>query len=171
MEHQDYLLTLAEVAAAFVGFSMLVGVIGRDSRAHDLRRSLLYDVAQIGFMVIGGALVPYALSSVPISPAATWRIASLMLLVTWIGLATLAYRRLYGVAGREGLKAVLGRGLWYVNHLSVLVGNALLLWNVVWPGPGSSARYLGALLMLLLIATYVFLRAGFAQRREEASDE
>ena len=59
-----------------------------------------------------------------------------------------------------------------INPLLVATANALLLWNVVFPGPNSGARYLGALLVLLLIATYAFMRAGFelqAQPYDELS--
>ena len=63
MEHQEYLLTVAQVATGFVGFSMLVSAVTPKGEISVLRRRLLYDVAQIGFIVLGGALAPYAFSA------------------------------------------------------------------------------------------------------------
>ena len=94
MEHQEYLLTLAQVASAFVGFSMLISAISPRIESSDVRRSLLYDVAQIGFMVIGGSLVPYAIAATSLSVDSIWRISSVLLLVTWLIAASLAYRQL-----------------------------------------------------------------------------
>jgi len=81
MEHQDYLFTIAEVAAAFVGFSMVVGALSSDRPGSRLRRVVIHDVAVIGFIVMGGALAPYALAQTTLATGAVWRITSLGLLV------------------------------------------------------------------------------------------
>ena len=44
----------------------------------------------------------------------------------------------------------------------VLIGNVLLVWNVLLGGAGAAGRYLGALLILLLIAAFLFLSGGFS---------
>jgi hypothetical protein len=167
MEHQDYLLTIAEVAATFVGFSMVVGVIRPDMRSGGLRRSTMYDVALIGFFVVGGALVPYALSAHQLSPSTVWRIASLGLLVVWVLAYLAALHRFQRAHGAAFLAPMWGRVLAIANPLVVLVGNGMLLWNVVSPDSSAGARYLVALLGLLLIAAYLFLNAVFGDSDAE----
>ena len=161
MEHNDYLLAIAEVAATFVGFSMVVGAIRPDVRSSGLRRSTMYDVALIGFFVVGGALVPYALTAHQLSPSTVWRIASLSLLVVWVLAYLAALRRFHRAHGAAFLAPMWGSVLAVVNPLVVLVGNGMLLWNVVSPDSGAGARYLVALLGLLLISAYLFLNAVF----------
>ncbi len=70
MEHQDYLFTIAEVAAAFVGFSMVVGALSPDRPGSRLRRVVIHDAAVIGFIVMGGALAPYALAQTTLATGA-----------------------------------------------------------------------------------------------------
>ena len=164
MEHQDYLFTIAEVAAAFVGFSMVVGAISRDGPGSRLRRVAIHDVAVIGFIVMGGALAPYTLAQTTLATGTVWRIASLSLLVLWLFGYLTSFRRFREASGSSLAEPLLGRHLVVINTGVVITGNGLLLWNVTFPGPGAGTRYLVALLFLLLIATYLFLLAGFRFR-------
>ena len=145
---------------------MLVSVIGSRGGAHSLRRSMLYDVAQIGFMVVGAALVPYALHSVGFEKTVVWRSSSFALMVIWILAVSLAYRRFHRVGSIDDLIKVLSPALFRINPVVVAAGNLLLLWNTLFPSSYSGARYIAAILLLLLIATYIFLRAGFAADEE-----
>ena len=170
MEHQAFLLTVAQVATAYVGFSMLISAISPQTAHSDLRRSLLYHVASIGFIVLGGALSPYAIAASSLSIESTWRLSSCLLSLVAVVSVTFAYRRVRTITGRVDISPVMGSLLSRINPLLVATANALLLWNVVFPGPNSGARYLGALLLLLLIATYAFMRAGF-ELQARPSDE
>ena len=76
MEHQAFLLTVAQVATAYVGFSMRLSAISPQKAHSDLRRSLLYDVASIGFIVLGGALSPYAIAASSLSIESRWRLST-----------------------------------------------------------------------------------------------
>ena len=65
---------------------------------------------------------------------------------------------------------MLGEKLAAVNTFVVLGGNSLLLWSVASPGASSESRYLAALLLLLLIATWLFLNAGFQVPESDTAD-
>jgi len=164
MEHQDYLFTIAEVAAAFVGFSMVVGALSSDRPGSRLRRVVIHDVAVIGFIVMGGALAPYALAQTTLATDVVWRITSLGLLALWLFGYLTSFRRFREASGSSLAEPLLGRPLVVINTGVVITGNSLLLWNVTFPGPGTESRYLVALLLLLLIATWLFLLAGFRLR-------
>ena len=164
MEHQDYLFTIAEVAAAFVGFSMVVGALSPDRPGWKLRLAVIHDVAVIGFIVMGGALAPYALAQTTLADGAVWRITSLGLLALWLYGYVTSFRRFRDTGGSALGEPLLSRPLVVINTGVVTTGNSLLLWNVTFPGPGAGIRYLVALLMLLVIATWLFLLAGFRLR-------
>jgi hypothetical protein len=164
MEHQDYLFTIAEVAAAFVGFSMVVGALSPDRPGSRFRLVVIHDVAVIGFIVMGGALAPYALAQTTLATGVVWRIASSGLLALWLFGYLTSFRRFREAGGSALGEPLLGRPLAVINTGVVIIGNGLLLWNVTFPGPGAGIRYLVALLMLLLIATWLFLLAGFRLR-------
>ena len=164
MEHQDYLFTIAQVAAAFVGFSMVVDALSPDLPGSRFRRVVLHDVAVIGFIVLGGALAPYTLAQTALGIGAVWRAASLGLLALWLFGYLTSFRRFREGGGSSLGEPLLGRPLVVINTGVVITGNSLLLWNVIFSGPGAGSRYLAALLMLLLIATWLFLLAGFRLR-------
>lgn len=81
-----------------------------------------------------------------------------------------AYRRNYAIGGPAGIDLIVGRILATVNLFIVFIGIVLLLWNVAMPSGNSSTRYLAALLLLLLIATYVYLKAGFDLKAFQISE-
>ncbi len=123
------------------------------------------DVMLIGFFALLGALLPYALYANGLSLAATWRTASLALLLAWV----LGYLT-YLWANRQSKKSYFGVPLlpkaWSVsiNPALVVLGNGLLAWNVILPGASSGGRYLFALLVLFLIAAFLFLNTAFGDR-------
>ena len=161
MEHQDLLVIFAEIAAAFVGFSMIVGALGRQTQHSKLRQKFMADVALIGFFVLGGSLLPVVLHANGVSIAALWRVSSLTLLILWLtgyGMYVMALHRF-----QIPLLAVplLPKAFVVTGPVIVLIGNGLLAWNVFLGGTGVAGRYLGPLLILLLIATFLFLSGGF----------
>ncbi len=158
--HQDYLLTIAEVAAAFVGFSMVVGVLAQGASESQARRMFVRDVAEIGFYALGGALAPYALWSLGIPTGLVWRVSSLGLLSVWVVGFFLAMRR-FSRVGTFRNNPLVGRVARFVNPALVFLGNGLLAWNVISPGPPASGRYIMALLTLLLLSAFMFVRGAF----------
>ena len=164
MEHQEYLFTIAQIAAAFVGFSMVVWAVSPEASSSKLRMVALHDVAVIGFIVLGGALAPYVIAQMSIAIGSVWRFASLALLLLWVYGYVTSFRRFREASGSSLAVPLFGKGLTIINTCVVIAGNGLLLWNVVRPGSGADFFYMIALLMLLLIATWLFLLSGFRIR-------
>ncbi len=145
---------------------MVVGAIRPDAEGASLRRSSMFDVALIGFFVVGGSLAPYALAASGISRDALWRIASLGLFACWSVGFVAAARRFRRGHGTTFLTPLWGPTIAVANALVVALGNGLLLWNVFFPGDGAAAaRYIIALLGLLLLTAFVILTAVFADTK------
>ncbi len=161
MEHQDLLVIFAEIAAAFVGFSMIVGALGRQTQHSKLRRKFMADVALIGFFVLGGSLLPIVLHANGMNLADIWRVSSLLLLIMWVTGYVMYLRALHRFQIPLLAVPLLPKAFVISGPVIVLIGNALLVWNVLLGGTGVAGRYLGALLILLLIATFLFLSGGF----------
>jgi len=155
---QDLFMTIAEVGAAFVGFSMVVGLLRPDSsdraRFHSLR-----DVAEVSLIAIAAALLPVLVHSFGWSPERTWRFASLAFSVAWLGVTFLAIRRFVRASLRPGAAKV----LWFGPTFAV-VANALLWWNVLNPDQTAGPRYAVALILLLVFAGLSFIAATFHER-------
>ncbi len=148
-------MTLGEVAVAFVGFSMVVGVLGSASVR---RRHAMRDVAEIGLQAVGGSFLPLAIDAYGASAATTWRLASAGLLVyAALGLSFAfrrGSRRILDLLRNEPIRSAVVIGL----NLGVF---GLLLFNALLGGAGSGARYTTAVLLLLAIAGHQFLDATF----------
>ena len=82
MESSDTLLTLAELGAAFAGFSALVSVLkgrrGQPAAAHDILR--LRIVIATSVVVVAASLVPVALTNFNLSERAVWGVSAVVLL-------------------------------------------------------------------------------------------
>ena len=96
MTPNTYLLALASLAVSFVGFSTLVITLRQTSGGALSYRDafLMRTFIQLGFMVIGGALLPPLLSLSSLAPSLVWRIASLALAIPALSFAmTYPHRR------------------------------------------------------------------------------
>lgn len=60
LPHQEFLFTLAEVAAAFVGSSLISSIL-RTADGGSTRFLLMRDVAQISLTAVAGSFLPYLL--------------------------------------------------------------------------------------------------------------
>jgi hypothetical protein len=163
MHERDTLLTLAEIAAAFVGFSTIV-VVFRSSRS-ELQRVRLRGVAEIGIAVIVGAFLPVLLSGAGLESAGLWRVSSLVLApVTLIG--WLLWAR---ATKRAGHPPAFGKPPFAPDVLANLAGQLLLWWNVVSPSESAPIRYVTALIAFLLIAAMSFVASAFGTAAEESA--
>jgi hypothetical protein len=156
LPHADLLTTIAEVSAAFVGFSLVVGVLRSRGPGSVERFLASRDVAEIGLIAVAAAFLPMALYAHGWGLEVCWRVASLGLSAAWLGSLGVAVRRRM----REGV-ATPGPALVGVLLTLGVVGNGLLLANTFAPGPGSGARYITALLVFLVLAGILFIIATF----------
>ncbi len=158
----EILVTIAEVAAAFVGFSMVVGLLRPESPDAEVRFIAIRDVAEVGLIAIGGSLAPLAAGLFVVSEPVLWRVCSLGLSAVWLAGAwsgLMRYRKLaHPILQRDpvGASTIVALGA---------VGNMLLWWNVISPTGAMAGRYAVALLALLAVAGLVFVAATFRSGR------
>ena len=158
--HQEFLFVVAQISTAFVGFSTLVRTITPDVDEHHIRQGLLQDVAVIGFIVLGGALLPYVLSQFVLAEQEVWRIASLIVLVASLVSFLIARRRYQRESGSLLLVPVLGPAVSIINVIVVASFLGMYTWNVIAPSHNSGTRHIASLVLELLVASYAFLSAG-----------
>ena len=83
----DNLLTFAEIAIAFAGFTALAGLVGRsrdrDSAQLDLER--LRGVIYASLLIVAAAMIPVMVAKYPVLEGTVWRISSVItLLLNWM---------------------------------------------------------------------------------------
>jgi hypothetical protein len=152
----DYLSLIAELAAAFAGFTAIVSVLNTRTdagkRALDVIR--LRAMLEASLCTIGLALLPTLLLEVGVGEPA-WRWAS--------GIAAVSVAVLYVAQLRRGftpeMKRIPGYSRVFANFLAGLglVGLGCVLAGALGVG-NPAALYLGALTMLLSVAGLQFFR-------------
>ena len=162
MSDSDILLTIAEVAVAFAGFSSLVGILGQRSSLDDPRvlgvrmRAMLLS----SLLVVAFSILPVVMARYGTTPELLWSSSSLMLLVTvgafcvWV---LLSFRSL----GRPALTRTWVQRLIILPTVFLTLTSlvALLLVNVMLARP---AIYLTALLLLLFQSGHTFCHIVFS---------
>jgi hypothetical protein len=165
LNHSDVLTTLAEVSAAFVGFSMVAGLLRPTSSDAKRRFYGIRDVAEIGLIVVGGSLAPLVLQLFSLSDTALWRLCSFILSISWLSSLSFALAR-YREVGTLNIRD--RNPVWgSIAIVSNGTGQVLLWWNVISPVGATSARYVSALLILLSLAGILFINAVFSHRDDE----
>jgi hypothetical protein len=159
----EILVTVAEVAAAFVGFSMVVGLLSPGSPDSQQRFNAIRDVAEISLITVGGSLVPLAAELFAISEPKLWRACSLGLSVVWLAGCSSSVSRYRKV----GVSLLRNDPAWNSPvAVLILAGNTALWWSVVSPAGATAGRYVLSLLALLAVAGVLFVNATFRSRRE-----
>lgn len=164
LAHLDFLFTAAEVAAAFVGFSLVVSVFRPESASDAVRMGSLRDVAEIGLSAIAASFAPYVFHVFGSSPDAVWRASSLLFAIGGFVAFYLGYRRFSRLGGAPPWRTAPLFAV--VSGALTSLGNGLLWWNVLAPSALSGPRYVLALLLLLALAGFIFVFAAF--RRPDA---
>ncbi len=156
LPHHEFLFTVAEVSAAFVGFSLLVSVL---RPAEDVPRFLaMRDVAEISLIVVAGSLLPYVLFQFGVREEPLWRASSGGLSLLWLMGLAFATRRM-AASGSPRWREI--PALSAIGALVNLGGNASLWWSVLVGGALSGPRYVLALSLLLSLAGGLFIWAAF----------
>ena len=151
---------MGEVAAAFVGFSLVVSMLRQRSSpsAEETRRLYsMRDVAEIGLVSVAASFLPLIIHAFGANPETTWRVGSATFLAIIVVAGGAAFwRRGSWIEGAraEPLQTLL------ILPLQV-VGIGLVLVNVLVGGPSSGARYIAAVLMALSTAGVLFVNSTF----------
>jgi len=162
LPHQDFFFTTAEVAAAFVGFSLVVSVFKPESSGEAVRMGSLRDVAELGLSAIAASFLPYVLQQLGLSLDAIWRAASLALALGGVLAFSFGFRRFTQAGGGLPWKTA---PVVATSVGAVAVAGMLLLWvNVLAPSELSGARYVVAILLMLATAGLLFVFAAFGPR-------
>lgn len=141
---RDTLLSIAEIGAAFAGFSGLAGVIGRRSEGSDqLDFERLRSVVLASLVVVVASLLPIVFLRFELTDVIAWRLASGLAL----GLNVLGAIDLI----RRGVYTPLGYALEVAMDLA-LMANLLALFP-----QNMAALYLCFLVLLLCQGAYAFL--------------
>jgi len=158
MDPHDTLATLAEVAAAFAGFSGVVAALGVRSLS-EIRALDRFRFANLLVVSVGAALfafLPIVLQQFPIGSSAVWASSSALLAVFAVALLLKRWR--------AGLQlGPMTRGplnLWMVTcWIGALSAICLLqLANIFeWPGSRSGAAYVAGVFGLLLLSGLQFI--------------
>jgi len=163
LPHQEFLFTTAEVAAAFVGFSLISSIL---RPAGEIQRFLqLRGVAEVSLIVVAGSLLPYVAFQFDVQGEWLWRASSGALALTQLVGGGLAYRRSHMI---ESLLRSAPR-LTAFGTLGNLCGIGLLLWTVFVGGALSAPRYLVALSILLTLAGLMFVWATFLKASDSSA--
>ncbi len=158
MEHQDFLLTFAEVAAAFAGFSAVVSSFARRRETAVLRINHYRTRVMIEYSlcVVVFSFVPYLLFVVLASQELAWRISSAALALTWTFVAITAGRRVKRILGTSGYVAAPGFSFLMLGL--TVVGTTMLTLNAVgFPLGSVDGAYLSGLFFPLLQSAFYFL--------------
>jgi hypothetical protein len=158
LENTDTLLAMAEIAAAFAGFSALVSVLRRRSgkpgeAVHDLLRLRL--VISSSVAGVAAALIPVGIAGYGLDPSTTWRLSALVFLVFDNGIIASfvsSYRPVKGTFDPDRLAVVLVSSLEVVEQGSLL---AVLFFPSFDNGP---ALYVTALIANICQAGFIFVR-------------
>jgi hypothetical protein len=160
LPQENLLSALGEVSAAFVGFSLVVGILrdrSSDTTEDDRSVSPMRDVAEIGLTAVGASFLPLVINDFGASPETTWRLASATVFVAGIVGAGFSIRRQRAAILRDSRYALIG--------ILNLGSFGLLLSNVLVVGPTSGARYSAVVLLVLTVAGVLFVSTTFRRSR------
>jgi hypothetical protein len=156
LAHTDLFALMAEVSAAFVGFSLVIGLLQPSHPGAAVRLNIMRAVAELAMISGGGAILVLILHEFGMSSEAVWRCASLVVGLVWFALHSFAVRRLKS-AGASWYTLKIVR----LGPVLAFSGMLMMLWNVILPSENSSARYLATLFLALIGSAFLFIVATF----------
>ena len=169
LPHENLLTAMGEVAAAFVGFSLVVSVLRARSNGSSEETRRVYsmrDVAEIGLHAVLMSFLPLVVHAFGASPDTTWRVGSASFLAVAVLSAGASLRRRGGYLATFRAEPILS-----VVLLPLQLGTiGLMLVNILAGGPSSGPRYVAAVLLALATAGGLFVNATFnsAEDRPDA---
>jgi hypothetical protein len=155
-QHADVLAVIAQVAAAFVGFSLAIGLLQPDQAGAELRKQTMHSVAELAMVSGAGALVVLVIQTFDLSAETTWRIGSACTASLWAVTLYWATKR-YSGTGTNWKRIDRIR---YAGWLS-FVGIGLLVFNALVSTDLGGQLFILGLFLALAISGYLFLVATF----------
>ena len=159
LQHHDLLMTIAQVAATFAGFSGIIGVFRRGASLSDSEMGALQvrAVAEMGVTVTGLALLPFVPDGFGIAEGVSWQICSGVFSASLIHGFVTAMRRVRTATGQAAV--VEDPLLVRVTQIVTAVVHAMLWTSVLGIAPNTAGtRYVLALLLTQGIACFMFVR-------------
>jgi hypothetical protein len=153
MEHMDTLLTIAEIAVAFAGFSSIVVVFrNRDAESWETIDAIRYHVMLAGaLMTAVFAGVPFVVSWLAVPTTLVWRVSSAALLLYLTPLIVGQFR------ARSLFPSPAGQARWLVFLLTSSGAAACLGLNVVGIAlTGAAEPYLVGITWILFLSGWQF---------------
>jgi hypothetical protein len=158
LPYESLLQTLAELSVAFIGFSMLASVFRGSRGDGQLRFMDFRDVAEIGLIAALGSLAPQLLRAFGLSAEVTWRAASGLLGGLFTAGYFLAVRRRPVSFSRLFVRFPISTPVVTTSMLAIAV---LSITNVLFPSVYSGARHVLGVVLTLVVAALLFMRAAF----------
>ncbi len=151
MDPTDAFTTLAEIAATLAGFTGIIVVL-RPNTASEEQTTRVLHVLIICFMIIIGALLPFALSAFGLSDGNVWRYSCCLL-----GATLLAFN-LWGIVSfKKGLLTPTFPKIMFGNMLLAAIVSFCLIASAIGVFiEASPAILLAALIYLLIFASHAF---------------
>lgn len=159
LQHHDLLMTIAQVAATFAGFSGVIAVFRRGGSLSALEVGALQvrAVVELGVLATMLALLPFLPDGFGAPEGLTWRVCSAVAGVAFLGGAIRAMRRLRIATGTGPLAK---DPLLFGVALTVVGTCQVVLWlNALGITSGVAATlYVTALFLALVHASFMFVR-------------
>ena len=83
LQNTELLIVLAEVSAAFIGFSLVIGLLQQSDSRANLRKQAMHSVAELAMISGGGSLVVLILAIFDFPTEVVWRSASAIAALLW----------------------------------------------------------------------------------------
>jgi hypothetical protein len=160
LPHESVLELLAEISAAFVGFSMLASVFRANTDDDRVRFVSFRDVAETALLAMLGSVAPLLLHALDWDAERIWRTTSGALAALWAAGNVFSTRRNLRVGGlgrRSRARPVRIGFVHVVTGAVLVVGFA----NALFPSPSSGGRHVLLVALCLIQSANLFLFAGF----------
>ena len=159
MEGSDQLLTIAEIGAAFAGFTAIVGVLASSYRGNLGSKVSFWIMFEFSLATIFFSLLPFALSNFGTKPHIVWATSSSILALFLVAHVLIAGRFVMAAVARGELSKYSPRV--FIPTFTVVFTIQILNAMNVFFDRSFAAFSLGLLLFLLMASVnFVFLLVG-----------
>jgi len=156
LAESDFLSLIAELAAAFMGFSLVVGLLQPDDPAAGIKLAAMRGVAELALVAALAALLPLLLEEFELVSSTIWRSAGGIAGMSWLVAHLLAARRF----SRFGGRMITSKSTLLIAVV-VTVGILLFFSASLLPGSHAGAFYCAATACALVCSAFLFLAAAF----------